>query len=62
VKTAFGAFLGSVFKAAAVVAVIGLALVLFMTFSSSSTTLHILHWQCRFWNHGWPPHVHCQRP
>ena len=61
-KTAFGAFVGSVAKAAAVLAVVGLALVLFMTFSSSTTTLHILHWQCHFWNHGWPPHLHCQRP
>ena len=47
-------------KILAVVAVIGLALVLLVTYSSSSTTVHLLHWQCRFWNHGWPPHLHCQ--
>lgn len=61
VKTAFASFMASMIKLVAVVALIGLALVLLVVYSSSSTTLHVGPWQCRFWNHGWPPHIHCQR-
>lgn len=60
-KTAFASLVKSAAKTLAVIAVFGLVLVLLVTYSSSSTTVHVGPLQCRFWNHGWPPHVHCQR-
>ena len=59
-KTALASLFHSIIKVAVLGVVAVLAVILLLMFSSSTTSLHIGHWNCQFWHKGWPPHLHCQ--